>query len=308
MRHITSVADFNDIDLLGLFKRVCEHKRRPTFFGPLPLERRILTTFSYEPSTGTRTSFEAAMYRLGGNVISIPDAKTTSLAKGETLEDAIRRLADNCDAIMLRHPENGAAERAAKVSKVSIINAGDGSNEHPTQALVDLFTIWEACKSGRLPVEDLRFFFYGDNKRGRAVRSLVRMLALYGKRVGIPVSEVTFGGAPDLGKPDEELFDILHQNNIDTEERYTCEVPACYDLLYVTRSQNERGGNGKYLLEPVSMMKVQWMPEHAIILHPLPRVDELESDVDADDRAWYFKQANNKLYVYMALLELLLKE
>jgi aspartate carbamoyltransferase catalytic subunit len=263
-------------------------------------ERRqgsLLAAVFYEPSTRTRFSFEAAMHRLGGQVLSAESAgKASSAAKGESLEDAIRVISGYADAIVLRHPEIGAAERAALAATVPIINAGDGAGQHPTQALLDLYTIRKEL--GRL--DRLRVGLVGDLRHGRTVRSLASLLARF------PENELVLVSPPGLRLGADvraELGDTQVEDTTDLEEA----LPSL-DVLYLTRIQAERFESpetyeryrGVYVVTPEVMRR---LPEHALLMHPLPRVGEIDPGVDSDPRAAYFRQTRNGLWIRMAVLD-----
>ncbi|MDQ4099623.1 MAG: aspartate carbamoyltransferase [Chloroflexota bacterium] len=266
------------------------------------LRGKILATLFYEPSTRTRLSFESAMLRMGGQVIATENAREFSSAiKGESVEDTVRIVAGYADAIVIRHFEQGAAERAAAVSPVPIINAGDGPGEHPTQALLDLYTI--QSELGRL--DDLKVALVGDLRYGRAARSLALMFALTERTQLLFVAPefVAMGGdvratlaAHDVSFRDEpNLFRALHE----------------VDVVYQTRIQRERFATlaeydavrDVYVIDEKALAQLS---PSAVILHPLPRVNEIASTVDADPRAAYFRQAHNGVYLRMALLKALL--
>jgi len=267
------------------------------------LQGKILTTLFYEPSTRTRLSFESAMLRLGGNVISTENARLfSSVSKGETLEDTIRVINGYSDVIVMRHHEEGAARRASDVSRIPVINAGDGPGEHPTQSLLDLYTIKK--EFGR--IDGLSAVMVGDLLNGRTVRSLSQLLTNYHD---VKVYFVS----PEEIRMREDVKKLLAEKGVAYEEHGSLnEVLPLADVVYMTRIQKERFKDeneylrfkGCYVLgkENVGLMK----PD-AIILHPLPRVDEISVDVDDDKRARYFEQAKNGLYVRMALLHLLIK-
>jgi len=315
MRHVTSVEDFKGVDLLPFFRRALAHRTGAEGVGDYAFSKKVLATVFYEPSTRTRLSFESAMHGLGGRIISVENAKTSSSdKKGETLEDAVRVIAGNCDVIVLRHPEAGAAYRAAQVSSVPVINAGDGANQHPTQALLDLFTIWEAVQKGDLPTKDLRLFFYGDNEKSRTVHSLCRLVATHARSLGIDIRNVVFGGTRSTNSDVMSgLYAELANAAIYSESIGTRIMPHT-DIVYLTRLQKERYPDGDETpagpgeAEVFTLEHAQLLPQKAIIMHPLPRVDELGTDVDTDHRAWYFKQAANGRPVRMALLERILRD
>jgi len=266
------------------------------------LKGKVLATLFYEPSTRTRLSHEAAMLRLGGQVVSQESASVSSSAtKGETIEDTIRIVEGYADVIVLRHPEMGAAARAAAVASVPIINAGDGPGEHPTQSLLDLYTIEKEVGK----IDGVSIAFVGDLKYGRTVRSLARILANFSR------VRVTFVSPLSLGIG-EDIKRILKEKGVSYRETEKLEeVLDAVDILYMTRIQQERFADraeyerlkDSYIL---TNEMVQHMKSHARILHPLPRVHEIAPDVDQDPRAAYFRQAHNGLVVRMALLQKLL--
>lgn len=301
-RHIISATDLSSEELGQLF-RAAEQ------FDSLRLpSRSIVATLFYEPSTRTRLSFEVAISRLGGGYVSTENAEIfSSAAKGESLEDTIRVVSDYVDIIVLRHKEAGSAARAAEVASVPIINAGDGPNEHPTQAFLDLYTIWK-WKQRRMPVGPLPFeiLFFGDNATSRTVRSLVRLLALRGRDLDLHVERIHFVGPDPLGVPPLDVVQDLEQAGIETVVSNT--VPRGVHVVYVTRSQKEkRNGNGD---EPEIMVfeprYLERLHADGRILHPLPRTQELPKEIDVDPRAHYFEQAKNGLHIRMALLHWLL--
>ena len=269
------------------------------------LKGKGMASLFYEPSTRTRASFEIAMRKLGGEVIfSTENAREfSSAAKGETLEDTIRIISDYFpDVIVLRHFESGAAARAAELSQVSIINAGDGSGQHPTQALLDLFTIKKEIHH----IDDISIAMVGDLANGRTVRSLSYLLSKFS---GVRI----FFVAPEIIKMKDDIKEHLRENNIwFTEETDLKAVASQVDVIYQTRIQKERFGDriqdyekarGVYIIdnEIMSLMKI-----NAIVMHPLPRCDEIKKEVDADHRAAYFRQAQNGLFIRMALLKMIL--
>mgnify|MGYP000972443933 CR=1 FL=1 len=262
---------------------------------------KIICTLFYQPSSRTRLSFEAAVLKLHGQYISTENAKEfSSAAKGETLEDTIRVIGGYCGAIVMRHDETGAARRAAKVSSVPFINGGDGIGQHPTQALLDAFTIWE--KFGQLC--NLNVQFVGDLQNGRTVRSLVYLLSKF------PNNRFIFT-SPDLLRMRPDILEYLQRHNVVFREGN--EIDRRCDVLYVTRVQKECFPDpaiydsvfGCYVIDnPIA----DSLPEHAIVMHPLPRVNEIAVEVDDNPRAFYFKQAKNGLFVRMALLKLIFSD
>jgi len=268
------------------------------------LRGKIMASLFYEPSTRTRFSFESAMLRLGGSVITTENAREfSSAAKGESLSDSTRIMNGYADVIVMRHNEAGSAARAAEISRVPVINAGDGAGQHPTQALLDMYTIVDAFAG----IDGLRIAMVGDLRYGRTVRSLAYLLTRY-KNV-----EIIFV-SPAVCKMEGDIKAYLDRNNLPwKEETDLAAVASGVDCIYMTRIQKERFHSaedyreaaGKYILTP---QRVLAMKPDAIIMHPLPRVDEIPPEVDDDPRARYFQQARNGLYIRMALLYLLLNK
>lgn len=262
---------------------------------------KILATLFFEPSTRTRLSFESAMLRLGGNVLGFSEASSSSAAKGETIEDTARVVSSYCDIMAIRHPIAGYPQRASEYSTVPIINAGDGGHEHPTQTLTDLLTIKE--KFNRL--DNLTIGFCGDLKYGRTVHSLVKALARYSNNKIILIS-------PEELQLPEYVKEELERLNIAYEEVKTLEEAiGTVDILYMTRIQRERFEDKEqyerlknvYILDGEKMLLAK---EEMIVMHPLPRVNEITVEVDNDSRAYYFKQAELGVYARMALIYKLL--
>lgn len=271
--------------------------------GSQILKGYLMATLFYEPSTRTRLSFESAMKRLGGEVLTTENAREfSSAAKGETLEDTIRTVEGYSDIIVMRHFESGAAKRAAATAGIPIINAGDGPGQHPTQALLDVYTIEREL--GKL--DGIKVALVGDLANGRTVRSLAYLLAKY-ENVKI------YFVSPVVVKMKDDIKEYLTTKGVEWEESADLmEVASKCDVVYQTRIQRERFGErldlyeearGKYI---VDKNVVGVMQKHAVVMHPLPRLDEITVDVDADPRAAYFRQAKNGLFIRMALLKLLL--
>lgn len=295
LRHLTSPAALDRPLIEQLLDRAAALEAGRG--APDRLRGRLLATVFYEPSTRTRFSFEAAMQRLGGQVLSAESAgKASSAVKGESLEDAVRVISGYADAIALRHPEIGSAERAAAVANIPVINAGDGAGHHPTQALLDLYTIHKEL--GRL--DHLRVGLAGDLRYGRTVRSLAILLARF------PGNELVLISPPGL-RLGAEIVSSLDGTRAEETSDLGGAV-ADLDVLYQTRIQAERFESaeayeryrGVYVVTPDVMRR---LPEHAILMHPLPRVGEIEPEVDADPRAAYFRQARNGLWTRMAVLD-----
>jgi aspartate carbamoyltransferase catalytic subunit len=300
LRHIVEVSQFTRDDLEFVFDRADEMR---TLAKPdHRLDGFILATLFYEPSTRTRLSFESSMLRLGGGVISTENAREFSSAiKGESVEDTIRIVEGYADAIVIRHHEQGAAARAASVASVPIVNAGDGPGEHPTQALLDLYTIRHAL--GR--VDNLRIALVGDLRYGRAVRSLAMLLT---RSTGI---ELVFVAPPEVTMGDDVRQALASAGIPITDESDLSKAVKDVDVVYQTRIQKERYASeteyarnkGIYIVNHETMAD---LPASAIVMHPLPRVDEISPAFDNDPRAKYFDEARNGVYVRMALLDALL--
>ena len=301
-RHILSVRQFTRDDLHALFAVAQEMRFLVQRHGTLDILRgRLLSTLFYEESTRTSSSFEAAMLRCGGQVVSINTSRS-SVAKGETLADTVRTLGCYSDVIVLRHPAVGSSQEAAKFSPVPIINAGDGVGEHPTQALLDVFTIREELGT----VNGLTVTMLGDLKNGRTTHSLVRLLSLYGVRVN-------FVSPPSLEMPREVIREVLKLGMSVYETANLDEVIGKTDVLYVTRIQRERFASpeeyeavkGCYVVNNDVLARAK--PD-MVVLHPLPRVDEVDLEVDFDiKRAAYFRQMRCGLFIRMALLAMVLQ-
>lgn len=300
MQHIVAVEQFEREWIEALFAEADLMRALPA--DAEPLRGKILASIFYEPSTRTRLSFESAMMRLGGNVISTENARDFSSAmKGETVEDTIRMVAGYADAVAMRHHEEGALARAVAVAEVPILNAGDGPGEHPTQALLDLYTIHHEL--GR--IDDLRIAMVGDLKYGRTVRSLSLLLRQTNN------CHILFVAPPQVDMRDD-IKDALDAAGVSWEEQPDLDAAmSTADVVYQTRIQKERFESeaeyldvkGTYVITPEQM---QLLGDHAIVMHPLPRVDEIAVEVDVDPRAAYFRQAKNGVYVRMALLKQLL--
>jgi len=289
---VFKTADMMKVDLYG-------PRKLATF-----LDGKIMASLFYEPSTRTRFSFESAMRRLGGAVITTENAREfSSAAKGESLADSTRIMNGYADVIVMRHNEAGSAARAAEISNIPIINAGDGAGQHPTQALLDMYTIADAFPR----MADLKIALVGDLRYGRTVRSLSYLLSKYENIEIIFVS-------PSVCRMERDIKDYLDKYRVPwREETDLAKVVEDVDCVYMTRIQQERFHSvedfeeaaGKYILTSELVGK---MKSNSIIMHPLPRVDEISVDVDDTVQARYFEQAQNGLYIRMALLYLLLKE
>jgi aspartate carbamoyltransferase len=300
-KDILSVKQFSHDDLEYVFGVAHEMRGMVERVGTFDLLKgKILANLFYEPSTRTSSSFTAAMERLGGSVIPISEVKYSSVSKGESLPDTIRTLECYADVIVLRHPETGSAAIAAKAARKPIINAGDGVGEHPTQALLDLFTIREEL--GRL--DGLTVTMLGDLKYGRTVHSLARLLTLFGAKLNYVSPEI-------LRMPKEVMEEVAAKGIAQAEFGSLEGVLPQTDVLYVTRVQKERFEDpadyekvkGAYVIDPEVMQAAKL---EMIVMHPLPRVGEISTDFDDDPRAAYFRQMEYGLYVRMALLAMVL--
>jgi aspartate carbamoyltransferase len=302
-KDIISVKQFNRADLEYIFGVAHEMRGMVERVGTFDLLKgKILANLFYEPSTRTSSSFTAAMERLGGSVIPINEVKYSSVTKGESLTDTVRTLECYADVIVLRHPETGSAAIAAKAARKPVINAGDGTGEHPTQALLDLFTIFEELGVG--VVDGLTVTMLGDLKYGRTVHSLARLLSLFKVKLNYV--------SPEILRMPKEVMDEVGAKGIPQAEFSTLEnVLPETDVLYVTRVQKERFEDpadyekvkGAYVIDPEVMKAAK---QNMIVMHPLPRVTEISMDFDDDPRAAYFRQMEYGLYVRMALLAMVL--
>ncbi len=297
VKHILNAAQFADTKELDRLFELADKLRAADEKGKVPqtLAGKIVATLFFEPSTRTRLSFEAAALKLGAGVIGTENAREAlSSVKGETLQDTIRIVNGYAHAIVIRSSEKGAPQIAAEASAAPVINGGDGDGEHPTQALGDIYTMIDEL--GR--VDGLKIALVGDLLYGRTVHSLLRILKLY-KNV-----TVYLVSPPQLRMPQEYKVSGLDLQELDSLENILSEI----DVLYVTRVQKERFASeaeynklrGSYVIDNQSLAKLK---KDAIIMHPLPRVDEIAPEVDADPRAAYFRQAKNGLYLRMALLQ-----
>ncbi len=293
MKSLVSITDFSKQDILTVLERAASFEKN--IDQPL-LKDKVVATLFFEPSTRTRLSFEAAVSRLGANVIGFSDTSNTSISKGETLKDTIMMVANYADLIVMRHPLEGAARYASEISRVPIINAGDGANQHPTQTLLDMYSIQKT--QGTL--DGLNITMVGDLKYGRTVHSLLQAMSLFDTRF-------TFIAPQELAMPNEYKA-LLKEKSIPYDEHtdLASNIHSA-DIIYMTRVQRER------FLDPMEYEKVKNVyvlhnkmlastKPNVKILHPLPRVNEISTDVDSNPKAYYFTQAGNGVYARMAAI------
>lgn len=293
-RSIVSIADLSKDEILSLLKLAAYFEEHP---NSRLLDGKVVATLFFEPSTRTRLSFETAVNRLGGRIIGFSDPAATSTSKGETLKDTIKMVANYVDLIVMRHYLEGAARYASEVTEVPVINAGDGAHQHPSQTMLDLYSIFKT--QGRL--DDITVTMVGDLKYGRTVHSLLMALSHF--RV-----KFNFVACDELRMP-EEFRTFCDRNGIEYREStdFSPEIIASTDILYMTRVQRERFTD---LMEyervkDVYILKADMLRhtrDNLRILHPLPRVNEIATDVDESPKAYYFQQAKNGLYVREALI------
>ena len=301
MRHLIDPLDFTREETLRLLDLADRIHDDPAAYQEVAARKRLASLF-YEPSTRTRLSFESAMLNLGGQVIGFPDGGVSSASKGETVADTIRIVSCYANIAAMRHPKEGAPLRASRYSRIPVINAGDGGHSHPTQTLLDMMTIRR--RKGRL--DGLTIGFCGDLKFGRTVHSLIKSLARWDHMRFVLISP------EELRLPDYIISEVLDARGIPYVETRDLEksLPAL-DILYMTRVQRERFFNeedyirlkNRYVL---TRAKLAPAPADMAVLHPLPRVNEITLDVDDDPRAAYFEQAQNGVYMRMALIMTLL--
>lgn len=300
-KHLIDPMDLTTEELEEVFQLADQIISNPQDFSHI-CNGKILATLFYEPSTRTRFSFEAAMLRLGGNVIGFSEPNSSSVSKGESISDTIRVVACYADIAVMRHPKEGAPKIASMHTDMPVINAGDGGHQHPTQTLTDLLTIRNV--KGRL--SDLTIGICGDLKFGRTVHSLIKAMSRYKNIKFVLISP------EELKVPDYIINEVLKKNNIQFIEAEKMEdVMDKLDILYMTRVQRERFFNEQdYIRLKDSYIlnneKMRLASDDMIVLHPLPRVNEIAYEVDNDPRAYYFKQTQNGMYVRMALISKLL--
>jgi carbamoyl-phosphate synthase/aspartate carbamoyltransferase/dihydroorotase/carbamoyl-phosphate synthase/aspartate carbamoyltransferase len=296
--NILSVDQFDKAKIDYIFARAREMREMVQRVGAVDLVKgNVLACIFYEPSTRTSSSFIAAMERLGGSVIPITSGvKFSSVSKGETLQDTMRTLEQYADVIVLRHPQIGAAKAAAEAASVPVINAGDGAGEHPTQALLDLFTIQEELGT----LDGLTVSMVGDLRFGRTVHSLSKLLSMYNVKLNLV--------SPEMLRLPLTIMNQVRETGIEVSETHdVADIVGDTDVLYVTRVQKERFSDlGEYEqvkdMYEITTDLLTHAKEKMVVLHPLPRVGEIHYDVDKDPRAAYFRQVRNGMYIRMALL------
>ena len=296
-KSLVSITDFNRDDYLKVLETAAGFER--SSYQNL-LNGRVIATLFFEPSTRTRLSFESAINRLGGKVIGFSDSSSSSVTKGETMYDTIRVVSNYAEMIVMRHPLEGSARFASEISSIPIINAGDGANQHPTQTLLDLYSIQKT--QGKL--NDLNIFMVGDLKYGRTVHSLLMALSEFN-------ATYYFISPDELKMPDEYK---LHLDNLGLsyyESRELDENMGEADIIYMTRVQKERFSDpieyektkNAYILKSQMLENTR---DNMRVLHPLPRVNEIDASVDKNQKAYYFQQTENGVYVRQAIISLIL--
>lgn len=293
-KSLVSITDYSKEKILQILEKANEFEKNP---NQQVLQGKVVATLFFEPSTRTRLSFETAVNRLGGRIIGFSDASTTSGTKGETLKDTIIMVSNYADLIVMRNPIEGAARYAAEVSKVPIINAGDGANQHPTQTMLDLYSIQKT--QGKL--ENLKICMVGDLKYGRTIHSLIMAMSHFNPTFSFIAPE-------ELKLPEEyKMFCKEHNISFTEHDELTEETIANADILYMTRVQKERFTD---LYEYEKVKDVYTLRNKLLentkpnlrILHPLPRVNEIDYDVDNNEKAYYFEQARNGVFARQAII------
>ena len=290
---LVSIHDFTKEDILRIMELAADFEANP---DQRLLYGKVVASLFFEPSTRTRLSFESAINRLGARVIGFSDMNNTSVTKGETLHDTIRVISNYCDMIVMRHPVEGAARYASEVSRVPVVNAGDGANQHPSQTLLDLYSILKT--QGRL--DDINIMMVGDLKYGRTVHSLLEALSHF-------KAEFTFVSPPELQMPTEYKMQLYERGISYYETTDIMERMGMADIIYMTRVQRERFSDvmeyervkNAYVLH--NDMLADTKPNMRI-LHPLPRVNEIAPDVDENPKAYWFQQTENGVYTRLAIM------
>ncbi|OFX28081.1 MAG: aspartate carbamoyltransferase [Bacteroidetes bacterium GWA2_32_17] len=298
-KSLVSIHDYSKKDYLRIMDLAEEFEKNPKKYGRL-LSGKVIATLFFEPSTRTRLSFESAVQRLGGKIIGFTDAGSSSVSKGETVKDTIKTVSQYSDLIVMRHPIEGSVRWASEISDVPIVNAGDGANQHPTQCLLDLYTIRQTQKK----LNNLTITMVGDLKYGRTVHSLIQAMSYFSPTFH-------FVSPQELKMPNEYKIFLKEKNIMFEEHKDLNEVMKKSDIVYITRVQKER------FSDPIEYEKVknafvlkndmiEGTKSNLKILHPLPRVNEIDQDVDSNQKAYYFKQAHNGVFTRMAIISSIL--
>ncbi|MFV0521320.1 MAG: aspartate carbamoyltransferase [Mangrovibacterium sp.] len=293
-KDLISITDFSKDEYLRIMELASDFEQNP---NQRLLEGKVVASLFFEPSTRTRLSFETAINRLGGRIIGFSDSNSSSVTKGETLHDTIKMVSNYADLIVMRHPLEGAARYAAEISPIPIINAGDGANQHPTQTLLDMYSILKT--QGRL--DDINLFMVGDLKYGRTVHSLIMAMSEFSNPI------FNFIAPEELAMPNEYKSYLFDRNIKYYEHQEFNDIISEADIMYMTRVQKER------FSDPIEYEKVKNVyilknemlhntKDNLRILHPLPRVNEIDTDVDSNPKAYYFEQALNGLYTREAII------
>ncbi|MFA9390186.1 MAG: aspartate carbamoyltransferase [Prolixibacteraceae bacterium] len=293
-KDLISITDFSKDDYLRIMELAAEFEKNP---NQNLLEGKVAATLFFEPSTRTRLSFETAINRLGGRIIGFSDSSSSSVSKGETLHDTIRMVSNYADLIVMRHPLEGSARYASQVSNIPVINAGDGANQHPTQTLLDMYSIIKT--QGRL--DNINIFMVGDLKYGRTVHSLLQALSVFENPI------FNFIAPPTLAMPDEYKRFLTSKGIRYFEHEQFTDIISEADIIYMTRVQKERFSDpmeyekvkNVYILRNKMLDKTK---PNMKILHPLPRVNEIHPDVDNNPKAYYFTQAKNGVFTRQAII------
>jgi aspartate carbamoyltransferase catalytic subunit len=297
-KNLISITDFSKEEYLKIMELSQKFEENP---NQSLLKGKVVATLFFEPSTRTRLSFETAINRLGGKIIGFSDSNSSSVSKGETLHDTIKMVSNYADLIIMRHPLEGSARYAAEIADVPVINAGDGANQHPSQTLLDMYSIKKT--QGRL--DDINLFMVGDLKYGRTVHSLLMAMSQFKNPI------FNFVAPPELAMPDEYKLFLTNQGIRYFEHLEFNEIINQADIIYMTRVQKER------FIDPVEYEKVKnvYILKNEMlagtkptvrILHPLPRINEIHTNVDSNPKAYYFTQARNGVYTRMAIISHLL--
>ncbi len=292
-RSLVSIEDYSKEEILEVLKQASEFEKNP---NQRLLEGKVVASLFFEPSTRTRLSFETAINRLGGRIVGFSDASSSSVTKGETLKDTIKMVDNYCDLIVMRHPIEGAARYASEIAKAPVINAGDGANQHPSQTMLDLYSIYKT--QGTL--ENLNIFMVGDLKYGRTVHSLLQAMSHFH-----PIFH--FIAPKELQMPEGYKLRLKELQIPYYEHSDLNEVINEADILYMTRVQRERFADpleyekvkNVYILKNAMLSGTK---ENMRILHPLPRVNEIDVDVDENPKAYYFEQARNGVFARQAII------